>query len=212
MISIWFFIEDNARTFDKTWSFNFIVIECYSWQLQWNKSHIQHRIIQSHSIKSNILIFFFFFLHLVKACLLKTIHAEVLIHCYQFGKVFLHIHENEKRFVLSTNITRSNYFVNLQRFLTKIKNNNRPKIKPWGTPYLIVSIFVCLSPYIINCFLFDKLLSNLLRLHPLISYNSSFIVRILWSTVSIALLRSMKIPNRNCYHQTTERVYLRNTV
>ena len=175
------------------------------------ESHIQHRIIQSHSIKSNILIFFFF-LHLVKACLLKTIHAEVLIHCYQFGKVFLHIHENEKRFVLSTNITRSNYFVNLQRFLTKIKNNNRPKIKPWGTPHLIVSIFVCLSPYIINCFLFDKLLSNLLRLHPLISYNSSFIVRILWSTVSIALLRSMKIPNRNCYHQTTERVYLRNTV
>ena len=35
-----------------------------------------------------------------------------------------------RRFVLSTNITRSNYFVNLQRLLTKIKNNNRPKIKP----------------------------------------------------------------------------------
>ena len=35
----------------------------------------------------------------MKAYLLKTIHTEVLIHCYQFGKVFLHIHENEKRFV-----------------------------------------------------------------------------------------------------------------
>ena len=69
--------------------------------------------------------------------------------------VFIFLWESE-RFVSSAKIIGSKYFVTLLRSLTKIRNNKDPKIELWGTPHVIVSIFRCLSPYVINSFLFDK--------------------------------------------------------
>ena len=76
-----------------------------------------------------------------------------LLTIWKSAFIFL---REEKRFVSLANIIGSKYFVTSWRSLTTIRNNKGPKIEPWGTPHIIVFIFVCLSPYFINYFLFDK--------------------------------------------------------
>ena len=70
-----------------------------------------------------------FFLQLVKAYLLKTIRLQVLVHCFQFGMLFLYFYENKKGSCHRQTLLGL-IFCHFMIITNKIRNNKGSKNEP----------------------------------------------------------------------------------